>query len=67
MTGGGGLMSSSLQSVFICLQTVSVYKFGLPVMCCGVSWVLCSFLLQEPTEVNEPWVFLINNMLFPIA
>ena len=60
-------MSSSLQSVFICLQTVSVYKFGLPVMCCGVSWVLCSFLLQEPTEVNEPWVFLINNMLFPIA
>ena len=50
--GGGTYEQQFIYSVYIFTDRLLLFKPELPVVCWGVSGVLYSFLLQEPTEVK---------------
>ena len=60
MGGGGGTYEQQfIYGVYIFTDRLLLFKPELPVVCWGVSGVLYSFLLQEPTEVK--WAMGIFN------
>ena len=50
--GGGTYEQQFIYSIYIFTGRLFLFKPELPVVCWGVSGVLYSFLLQEPTEVK---------------
>ena len=50
--GGGTYEQQFIYSIYIFTDRLFLFKPELPVVCWGVSGVLYSFLLQEPTEVK---------------
>ena len=50
--GGGTFEQQFIYSIYIFTDKLLLFKPELPVVCWGVSGVLYSFLLQEPTEVK---------------
>ena len=50
--GGGTYEQQFIYSIYIFTGRLLLFKPELPVVCWGVSGVLYSFLLQEPTEVK---------------
>ena len=50
--GGGTYEQQFIYSIYIFTDKLFLFKPELPVVCWGVSGVLYSFLLQEPTEVK---------------
>ena len=57
--GAGTYEQQFIYSIYIFTDKLFLFKPELPVVCWGVSGVLYSFLLQEPTEVK--WAMGIFN------